>query len=75
VKIRFSRHAKRRAKLYHIPDSTVIHILANLNLKQGEHEIIKAVPGSKHPLKIIVTVEGETLTVVTNYPMKRGRKK
>jgi uncharacterized protein YuzE len=38
VKIRFSRHAKRRARLYDISDSTVTDILTNMNLGQGEEE-------------------------------------
>lgn len=75
MKIRFSRHAKRRARLYDISDSTVTDILTNINLGQGEHEIIKAVPGFNYPLKIVVSVEGNTLTVITNYPLKKGRRK
>ena len=70
----FSRHAKRRAKLYGIPESTVTDILANMNLHQGEHEIIKDI-GQKYPLKIVVLVEKDTLLVITNYPLKKGRKK
>jgi hypothetical protein len=70
----FSRHAKRRAKLYGIPESTVTDILANMNLLQGEHEIIKDI-GQKYPLKIVVLVEKDTLSVITNYPLKKGRKK
>ena len=54
--IKFSRHAKRRAKLYGIPESTVTDILASMNLHQGEHEIIKKVIGIEYPLKIIVSV-------------------
>jgi len=70
----FSRHAKRRAKPYGIPESTVTDILANMNLHQGEHEIIKDI-GQKYPLKIVVSVEKDTLSVITNYPLKKGRKK
>ncbi len=72
--IMFSRHAKRRAKLYGIPESKVTDILANMNLHQGEHEIIKDI-GQKYPLKIVVSVEKDTLSVITNYPLKKGRKK
>ena len=43
--VKFSRHAKRRARLYNISDSTVTDILTNMNLGQGEHEIIRDVPG------------------------------
>jgi len=73
--IKFSRHAKRRAKLYNIPDSAVTNILKRMNLGQGEHEIIKAVPGFKYPFKVVVCVEGGTLTVITNYLLKKRREK
>lgn len=75
MEIKFSRHAKRRAKLYGISESMVIDILRNMNLHQGEHEVIKDVPGFKYPLKIVVSVEEDLITVVTNYPLKKGRKK
>ncbi len=69
--IKFSRHARRRARLYGIPESTVS---ARMNLPQGEHKIIKDI-GQKYPLKIVVSVKKDTLSVITNYPLKKGRKK
>ncbi|MDP3297452.1 MAG: hypothetical protein Q8N09_07680 [Thermodesulfovibrionia bacterium] len=75
MKIKFSRHAKRRAKLYGISETIMTDILMNMNLHQGEHEIIKNVSGFKYPLKIVVSVEKDLITVVTNYPLKKGRKK
>ena len=71
--INFSRHAKRRAKLYDIPELTIEKILMDLDLHDGEHELIKNVPGYKYPIKIAVTVESNIMTVITNYPLKRGR--
>lgn len=49
--IKFSRHAKRRARLYNIPYSTVTGIFTSMNLGQGKHESIKDVPDFKYPLK------------------------
>ena len=72
--IKFSRHAKRRAKLYNISEDIVINILENLELSKGEHEIIKDVEGFKYPLKIVVKVENDSTIVVTNYPLKKGRR-
>jgi len=72
--VRFSRHAKRRAKLYKIPESMVIEMLADLHLKDGEYEIIKNVSDFKYPIKIVVAVEGDVVTVITNYLLKKGRK-
>jgi len=74
MKIKISRHAKRRAKLYNIPESVIIDILKVKELSQGVHEIIETVEGFKYPLKIVVTVEDDTITVITNYPLKKGRK-
>jgi hypothetical protein len=75
VKIKFSRHAKRRAKLYDIPESAISSILISMNLHQGEHEIVRNITGFQYPLKIVVSVEGDKVTVITNYPLKKGRKK
>lgn len=74
MKIKFSRHAKRRAKLYKISESTILKILLEKGLPPGIHEIIENVEGFKYPLKIVVAVEDEILTVITNYPVKKGRK-
>jgi len=75
VKIKFSRHSKRRGKLYKISEATIIDILTSVNLRQGEQEIVKDVVGFKYPLKIIVAVEKDITTVITNYPLKKGKKK
>ena len=74
MKIRISRHAKRRASLYKIPESMISDILTSVNLKQGRHDIIRDVPVLRYPLKIVVSVAGDTATVITNYPVKKGRK-
>ncbi len=71
--IKFSRHATRRAKLYRIPISTVERILATLELADGEHEFIRDISGFKYQIKIVVSVENDIMTVVTNYPLKKGR--
>lgn len=74
MEIKFSRHAKRRGKLYGISESTVKAVLANMNFCQGEHEILKDVSGLKYPLKIVIYVEKDAITVITNYLLKKGRK-
>ena len=75
MEIKFSRHARRRARLYEISKTTITDILANMNLHAGEHEIIKHVPGLQYPVKMLVSVEEDLITVITNYPLKKGRKK
>lgn len=74
MQIKFSRHARRRARLFRISERTVSDILKDSALSQGKHEIIKAVKGFKYPLKIVVYVESSTVTVITNYPLRKGRK-
>lgn len=51
MNVKFSRHAKRRAKLYKIPETILSYILKNMKLSPGEHEIIKHVEGFELPLK------------------------
>lgn len=70
--VRFSRHARRRAKLYKIRESTIQEILADSDLPDGDHELIRNVPAFEYPIKIVVSVEGNVITVITNYPLKKG---
>jgi hypothetical protein len=72
MEIIYSRHAKRRTKLYGIPEDAITNILRKMKLSSGDHEIIKHIPGFQHPLKIVVTVDVNLMTVVTNYPLKKG---
>jgi len=74
MEIKFSRHAKRRARLYGISESKITAVLTSMDLCEGEQEIIKDI-GMKYPLKIIVSVDKDVWTVITNYPLKKGRKK
>jgi len=75
VIIKFSRHAKRRVKLYKIPESAIRKILEATDLDEGEYELVKDISGFMFPIKIVVVVEEEVATVVTNYPLKKGRRK
>jgi hypothetical protein len=76
MKINFSRHAKRRMKLYHISEEHIMTVLAEgyrENYSPGRFIYTRDMPGFKYPLKIIVEEEGELLTIITAYPLKRGR--
>ena len=73
MEIKFSRHARRRAKLYKISEEMLKNILEGKNLSQGNQEIIEDVEGFKYPLKIVISVENDIITVITNYPLKKGR--
>ena len=71
--IKFSRHARRRAQLYNLPEKAVNDIVSEALLSDGEHVLIKDVTGFKYPVKVVVRVEGDLQTIVTNYPLKKGR--
>ena len=71
LEIRFSRHAKRRAKLYSIQESIVEQVITEENLTEGENRIIRDLPGFTYPLKMVVFLDGDVVTVITNYPLKR----
>ena len=73
MKVKFSRHAKRRGKLYEISESTIEKILADMDLDNGEHELIRDIAGFKYPIKIVFSVENNIITVITNYPLKKGK--
>ena len=73
MKVKFSRHAKRRAKLYGIPESTIEKILSDSELTDGEHKLIRDIAGFKYPIKIVVSVKSSIMTVITDYLLKKGR--
>ncbi len=72
--VRFSRHAKRRAKLYDISEATVQDVVKDLDPDDGEHHIVKEFSGFKFPIKMVVTVEHNIAKVLTVYPLKKGRR-
>ncbi len=74
MKIKFSRHAKRRIKLYEIPESVIINILEGKIFSPGKQEIVENIPGFELPIKIVFNLYGNDLIVTTAYPLKRGRK-
>jgi hypothetical protein len=61
--------------MYKISEETVRDIIRELNPNQGHCEMVKDVIGFKFPIKIVFVVEGSADTVITNYPLKKGRKK
>jgi len=72
MEIVFSRHAKRRLKLYGISELTIREILAEPDFAEGNHEITCVVTGVKHPIKAVFSLERDILTVITAYPLKKG---
>jgi len=71
-RINISRHARRRLKLYGIPETEILNALTDFD-EFGKHTIIKAIDGIKNPVKIVIDVRTDDITVITAYPLKRGR--
>ena len=71
-KIIFSRHAKRRMKLYGISEKEVIKLL-DFTRKMNGTFVTRSMPGFKYPIKVVFKEENEDIVVVTAYPLKRGR--
>jgi uncharacterized protein YuzE len=59
MKIKFSRHAKRRAKLYRISLADIEFLLKNIRLSEGKQEIIKSLEGYTLPVKTVVAVKND----------------
>ena len=72
MQIRLSRHARRRIRLYGISPSVISEVLTGRKITQGSQEVVADVVGLAYPLKIVVFRKGDTATVVTAYPLKRG---
>jgi hypothetical protein len=75
LEIRFSRHAKRRAKLYKIEEKSIIEELQAHDLKVGKNELVCKLNSMQFPLKITYLMENEAVVIITNYPLKKERKK
>jgi len=45
------------------------------HLSQGEQVIVQDTRGMQYPLKIVVSVENDTATVISSYPLKKGKRK
>jgi hypothetical protein len=41
----------------------------------GEHQLIRQIDDFDFPLKVIIAVENDDITVITTYPLKKGREK
>lgn len=80
INIYFSRHSKRRLKLYNIYEDDIIefinYYIQTTGIKEGKHiEIIeRLVMKYGFPIKVVFVVEEDRVIVVTAYPLKGGRR-
>jgi hypothetical protein len=72
VDIKISRHAKRRIKLYNIPEEKIIQIITEVQQGRGKQAVVKEVFDYAYPVKIIFEVSDDRILVITCYPLKRG---
>lgn len=72
VEVKLSRHAKRRIKLYNIPEDKVIRIISEAQIGRGKQSLVKEVEGYSYPLKIIFEVSDNQIVMISCYPLKRG---
>jgi hypothetical protein len=75
VKVKFTRHAKRRTKLYQISEDNITKILLEKDFLPGQHEIVRKTDFHPYPIKIIFSKEYDILTVISAYPLKKRLKK
>ena len=75
MKIIFSRHAKRRVKLYKISEKWLESKITSKHLSIGLHTIIEDSPDHALPIKTIFHVYEKESVIVTSYPLKKGKGK
>jgi hypothetical protein len=76
--IEFSRHAKRRMKLYGISEKDVLAVIEKGKKEESANGKIVFVHliarKFKYPIKVVASHRGKTVIIVTTYPVKRGKK-
>ena len=73
MKIIFSRHVKKRIKLYSISEEIIDEIISKKPpQKQGKNILIQPVEGIRYPVKVIANRHNDTVVIITAYPLKRG---
>jgi hypothetical protein len=79
--IQYSRHAKRRMKLYKITEADISFIIERWitaqNVFEGKHEIISnEINGQQgYPIKVVFSCDCEKIVVIKAYPLKKELKK
>ena len=73
MEIKYSRHAKRRMKLYGISENIVESILEKENTEK-KNTIVKEIQGFAYPVKVVFERKMNHILIITVYPLKRGYK-
>ncbi|MDP6631692.1 MAG: DUF4258 domain-containing protein [Kiritimatiellia bacterium] len=72
AQILFSRHAKRRMRLYKISQDDVAGMLPSTDTL-GRQAITRRLTEHKYPIKVVYEVQNESTVVITAYPVKKGK--
>jgi hypothetical protein len=73
MKIVFSRHAKRRMKLYKISESWLESLLIEKQFGSGKHILLEQSPDHSLPIKIVIQAKEDEIVIITSYPLKKGK--
>ncbi|MFO0795594.1 MAG: DUF4258 domain-containing protein [Candidatus Brocadiaceae bacterium] len=80
MEITFSRHARRRMRLYKVDEYDVTETVntyeANNLLTTGRYEVInkQLIEKYGYPLKVVYQKENTGIVVITAYPVRKGRR-
>ncbi|NQU63349.1 MAG: DUF4258 domain-containing protein [SAR324 cluster bacterium] len=72
-RIIFSRHAKRRLKLYKISERWLETVLSSKQLSTGKHTVFEESPEHALPIKTVIKVCEDEMMIITSYPLKKGK--
>ena len=77
IKITYSRHARRRMKLYGIFQEDIEQAIANPDkdpeVEGSRYVVYRTSPKFKGlPLKVIYVFEGENMVILSAYPLKKA---
>lgn len=73
--IKFTRHAKRRMKLYNIDETLVAGVIAEgkkTRLNEDLFEFLFEIENMDLPIKVISKIINNDYLIITCYPLKRG---
>lgn len=75
--IEYSRHAKRRMKLYDISPEDIILVVNSGVREVQEDRTIYFLPNLqgkfRYPIKVVTIESSDSLLIVTAYPLKRAK--
>lgn len=74
--IKYTRHSKRRLKLYNISESEVELVIkfgTKVEVEGNKYESMYHFDDKILPLKVVYKVIGNDYIIITSYPLKRGK--